>query len=305
VPDVRVGAGTGGETLAVLALLVPLLVVCFFFLGTVSSTTAELAISCGTILLTAILLTIDASWLGTTDLKGRRREGVGTLFVGMLILWVVFYPVMFFRRRHFGRPNLGILALTVAAVFVCGPFVKGYLIEGVLPGGGPPSCTSPAVIRLVDDLIRKAPAGASVRGIRDHRELSYDRATGIRNGQCVVETATGQETVKYMVSWLDARTGNYQVQIRSVWNEDPPLCTSPGVKGMVEKLVKDSFVGVNVQGVEGFQETGFDRPGMTRFGLCTVRTNQGNFRVDFQVQLIDKKTGQFQVQVGRPAQNVP
>src|SRR5262245_42928936 len=91
IPDVRIGSGS--ETLAVLALLLPLLVECVFLVGTFTSHSTELLIGCGTVVATAILLTIDAVLLGTTDLHGNSRPGIGLLFFGMLLLWVVIYPV--------------------------------------------------------------------------------------------------------------------------------------------------------------------------------------------------------------------
>jgi hypothetical protein len=193
----------------VLALLLPLLAYCVVFLGNINSFETEVCLSFGTVFLTALLLAIDAAYLGSIDLQGTPRAGPGVIFAGVLLLWVVCYPVVFFRRRHFGRSNFGLLALLVAVVFVGAPF----FIAGVGQGSGPPSCTSSEVISLVDDMIRKSPMGPSVISIRGHRELNYDQAAKIRTGQCVINTATGPIPVTYRVSWIDGRKRAFQVEI--------------------------------------------------------------------------------------------
>jgi len=296
-PDIRLATGSGGESLAVLALLLPLLVQCFFFFHTFASEWTGLAIGAATVLVTAILLTIDAAMLGSTDIKGRTREGPGMLFLGMVVLWIVFYPVTFFRRRHFGRPNLGWFALVVALVFVGGPFLKGILVEGVFPGGGPPSCTSATIVRMLDDMIRKSPMGHSVTGISDHRELSYDRLSGTRKGLCVVQTTNGPMTITYSVSWVNERSGTYQLQILSGIADEPPSCTDREVVGLVERLIRDSPLGNEVRAIEGFRETRYDRAAKARFGQCTVRTNRGDLTVSFKVHVVDQNTGQFEVRL--------
>src|SRR5262249_2534208 len=150
------------------------------------STAVELGLVIGTIVITAILLAIDAAAMGKIDLEGKPREGAVAVLVGVLLLWIVFYPASFFRRRHFGRPNLGILALVVVVIFAGGPVVGKLLDLGILPGGAPPSCTSPEVIRLLDETLRKSLAGPSIKSIHGHKEVQYDRANGLRKGQCLV-----------------------------------------------------------------------------------------------------------------------
>src|SRR5262249_40850660 len=150
-------------------------------------------------------------------------------------------------------------------------------------------CSSSTVVRMVDDLIRKGPVGPSVESIRDHRELSYDPATGTRTGECVVETATGSICVTYAVAWLDSRAGHFQVQIVSLRGEDPPSCTDPEVATLVEQLIKNGPLGPGVLTVDEYRETSYDRPAGTRYGQCMVRTTRGAFRIAFKVQWLDQK----------------
>jgi hypothetical protein len=282
----------------VLALLVPLAVESVFFFGTLGSQALEVAVGWATVLLTAVLLAIDAACLGTTDLRGQERAGPGRLFLGMLLLWIAFYPAVYFRRRHFGRPNFGVLALLVAVFFLGAPFLRAFLVEGVLPGGGPPSCTSPAVVQMVNDMIRKNAAGMQVRTIRGHQEVRYDRASRTRTGNCVVETATGPVTVSYRVTLMDARAGTYEVEILSGWAEDPPLCTSLEVMNMVQGIIKSGPMGAQVRSVDGYHEVRSDPQTRTRYGECTVQTNRGNIAVRFRVEWVDRNRQQFQVVVG-------
>src|SRR5262249_29015300 len=133
--------GGSGETLAVLALLLPLLAQGLALACRFDSRGIEVAVGWGTVGFTALVLAVGAAVLGSIDLQGTRRAGPGALFLGMILFWIVFYPLVFFRRRHFGRPNLGPWAILVAVFFVAVPFVQEFMLFGVV-GGGPPACTS-------------------------------------------------------------------------------------------------------------------------------------------------------------------
>jgi hypothetical protein len=228
-PDIKIKAGTHYESLAVMALLVPLIVQWLLLLGNLDSITANMALGWGGLFITAILLTIDAYCLGVVDLQGRHRGGIVALFLGLVLLWVVFYPLAFFRRRHFCRPKLGPLAILVAAFFVVAPFAKEVTHAPPLGHGrvdrfpleeGPPACAAPDVKLLVEDLIRKSPLGPSVKLIGGFREVKHDRAAQIRKGRCVVDTAREAITVTYEVSWIDRNKGAFSVRTLPA-GEDP------------------------------------------------------------------------------------
>ena len=197
----RLGLGLVG-----IALILPVLsgvLLCF-----VTSFPFALSISAATVIATAALVAIDASRLGKVDLKGRQRESASLLFVGMCLLWIVVYPVAFFRRSAFSSPNLGFVALIVAAFFLGGPFVASMVLPARLP-----SCSSTEVVKVLEEVIRSTPIGATAKSIDGHRELSYDRSANVRHGECVAHTESGDLPVKFIVEWQDRAKGLFQVQI--------------------------------------------------------------------------------------------
>ena len=83
----------------------------------------------------------------------------------------------------------------------------------VAPTAHLPSCTSPEVVQLLEQVIRGTPVGASAKSIDGHQELSYDRDAGVRHGQCVVHTDGDDVNVKYLVEWLDRDKGHFLLRI--------------------------------------------------------------------------------------------
>ena len=100
-PEQKIRRSDHGETLAVLALLLPLVAQGLALASPLDSLGFQTALGLGTVFVTALVLAVDAAFLGTRDLQGRQRSNPGALFFGMFCLWIVFYPVAFFRRRHF------------------------------------------------------------------------------------------------------------------------------------------------------------------------------------------------------------
>jgi hypothetical protein len=297
LPNLKIKASGPGESLPVLALLLPLVALCIVLVGNFESFGVNFAIGGVMVVLTAILLAIDAAYLGTTDLKGKSQSGPGSLFAGIVLLWIVGYPYAYFRRRSFGKPNLGPLAVLVAVIYLGGPFVKEFLLDGFLLGDGPPSCTRPEVVRLVDDTIRKSVLGPSVKSISGHREISYQAETKTRKGECVVETLTGRQTMSFTVKWLDADKRMFQVQIGDLLTDDPPLCTSPEVVALLGNLIRGSPTGFQVTNVGGHEETSYDRVAKIRYGRCSVSTTTGQISVAYKVTWLNRQLGQFQVQI--------
>jgi hypothetical protein len=202
-PPVKPRLGLGLVGLALIMPVLSAILLCF-----VTSFPIALGISAATVIATAALVSIDASRLGQVDLKGRKRESAGLLFVGMCLLWIVVYPVAFFRRNAFGSPNLSFVALFVAAFFIGAPFLASMVIPVRLP-----SCTSAEVKQVLEQIIRSTPVGATTRSIESHRELSYDRNANVRHGECVAHTDSGDIPVKFIVEWQDREKGLFQVQI--------------------------------------------------------------------------------------------
>jgi hypothetical protein len=293
-PEMKIRRGGGGETLAVLALLLPLLaqglVLAF------NSWAIAVAVSWATIIVTALILAVDAALLGPTDLQGNPRAGPVALFVGMVLLWIVCYPVVFFRRRHFGRPNLGILAILVAVFFVAAPFVQDFVRFGVV-AGGPPTCNSREIVAMVDDMIRKSPIGPSVLSISGHREVRYDAASQIRTGQCQVKTQTETIPVTFSVKLLNRTTGVFQVEVEPVIPEDPPSCTDPEVIAILERIIREGPNGPRLKSIARHQEIRYDRETKTRHGRCQATLQGWTGNVAYRVYWLNRKTGQFQVEI--------
>jgi hypothetical protein len=210
--DVKIRRSDHGETLAVFALLLPLIAQGLILACRFNSSGLEVALSLGTVAVTALVLAVDAAMLGTTDMRGVQRSSPVALFFGMILLWIVCYPVVFFRRRYFGRPNLGPLAILVAVFFVAAPFIQQFLAFGTL-NDGPPTCTSREVTDMVGDMIRESPIGPSVQSISGHREISYDAVSQTRKGQCLVKTRTETITANYTVKMLSRTAGTFQVEV--------------------------------------------------------------------------------------------
>jgi hypothetical protein len=288
-PDVKLRRGGSGETLAVLALLVPLLAQGFALACGFESSAIGMALGVGTVVITALVLALDAALLGNIDLQGTRRSGPGAVFVGIIVLWIVYYPAAFFRRRHFGQPNLGPLAILVVVFFVGVPVVQQFRAFGVL-GTAVPTCTCREVTGMVDDMIRKSPIGPSVESISGHREISYDKVNQTRKGQCLVKTQKETITAAYSVKLLNRAAGTFQVDVEPINFADPAAsCTSPEVKEMVEDMIRQSPKGQQMQSVGQYRETHCDPATKTRTGECQVKTATGEFAVTYQVKPINDK----------------
>jgi hypothetical protein len=296
LPDITIRRSDHGETLAVLALLLPLAAQGLALACHFDSLDIGIALGYGTVIVTALLLAVDAGFLGTFDLQGTRRCTPGALFFGILLFWIICYPVAFFRRRHFGRPNLGPFAVLVAGFFLGAPYLHNFTRFGV-SGNEVPTCASREVIRMVDDLIRKSDMGPSVQSISGHREISYDRVRQTRKGQCLLKTPTETITVRYSVKMLNAENGTFEVDIEPIFPADPPSCTDAEVIGMVERIIREGPSGHLLKSVAGHEEIRYDREKKIRHGRCRVTLQDWKGDVRYKVYWADAKTGQFQVEI--------
>jgi len=276
-----------GVGLVAAALVLPVLAGTILFF--VTSFAIALGISAATVIASAALVAMDARRLGNVDLTGRVRESAGLLFVGMILLWIVVYPLAFFRRRHFGGPNLAIPAVIVAAFFALGPLLYSALVPPGLP-----SCTSPEVVQLLDQVIRGTPEGASAKNIDGHHQLSYDRDAEVRHGQCVIHTDGRDIDVKYLVEWADRDKGQFAVRIPPA---DLPSCASPEVVQLLERLIRRTSAGASTKVIDGHQELSYDRDADVRHGQCVVHTDGGDIDVKYPVEWLDRDQGQFAVRI--------
>ena len=258
----------------------------------VTSFAVALGIGAATVVVTAVLVAIDASRLGKIDLKGRQRESAGLLFAGMCLLWIVVYPLAFFRRSAFGSPNLGFVALFVAAFFAAGPYVASMVIPARLP-----SCTSAEVVRVLEQVIRSTPVGATTKSIDGHRELRYDRSAKVRHGECIAHTDSGDIPVKFIVEWQDREKALFQVRLSE---PELPSCTSAEVVRVLEQVIRSTPVGATTKSIDGHRELRYDRSANVRHGECIAHTDSGDIPVKFIVEWQDREKALFQVRLSEP-----
>ncbi len=81
-----------------------------------------------------------------------------------------------------------------------------------IPPAHLPSCTGPEVAELLEQVIRSTLVGAKLKSIDGHREISYDLAAGVRNGECLARTDAGEIPIKFIVEWQDRDKGLFQVR---------------------------------------------------------------------------------------------
>lgn len=275
-----------GFGLAAAALILPVLAgIVLLFLRSFG---VALAISAATVLVTAILLSIDAYRLDKVEPPKQKRESAGLLFLGMILLWIVFYPYAFFRRKRFGGPNLVIPAVFVALFFFLGPLAQTLLVPPGLP-----SCTSQEVVQLLDQVIRQTPLGAQARSIDGHREISYDHVTDRRKGQCVVRTDGSDVVVEFVVTWRDRSKRLFEV--RTVANL--PSCTSQEVVRLLEKIIRGAQVGAQAKSIDGHREVSYDPEADRRQGECVLHKDGSDIVLKFVVRWINREKGEFAVEV--------
>ncbi len=286
-PPAMPRSGLGLVSVALILPIISGVMLCF-----VASFPVALGISTAMVFTTAALVAIDASRLGKVDLKGRKRESAGLLFVGMLALWIVVYPLAFFRRSAFIAPNLGFVALLVAVFYVAAPFVASMLIPVRLP-----SCSSTEVVQLLEQVIRSTPVGAATKSIDGHRELSYDSTGNVRHGECVAHTDSGDIPVKFIVEWQDQKKGLFQVRLPE---PELPSCNSREVVQLLEQVIRSTPVGAATKSIDGHRELSYDSTGNVRHGECVAHTDSGDMSVKFIVEWQDQKKGLFQVRLPEP-----
>ena len=120
---------TNSELLGIFLLCIPLAsaVLIQFWVGSMNLLqgpgSSLSAIGIGTILLTAILIAVEANQLGVgtdndVDAKGTKRSGPVAWFVFAIFLWIAAYPAYLYNRSRYGAKNLVVGAILVTLVFV-------------------------------------------------------------------------------------------------------------------------------------------------------------------------------------------
>ena len=282
-PVARAGIG-----LAIAALVLPVVAAIVLFF--VKSFWPALALSAATVIVTSILLAIDAHRLAGSDPTKQRGESPGLLLLGMLALWIVFYPFAFFRRKRFGGPNLVIPSILVALFFFLGPLAQSLYVPAGLP-----DCSSPEVMQALAQAMKQVPLGSPVKSIGGHHELTYDRKADRRAGECVVHTATGDVVVEYTVAWGDRAKGEFEVRTVPIL----PACTSPDVAKVVENIVRGTKAGARLKSIDGYREISYDRANERRKGECALHLEDADVPAKFEIRWRDRSTGEFLVELAR------
>jgi len=159
------------DTLGVIILLIPAIVTAVMLFGIFGmlplSTTVFGFLVIGTILLTAILIAIEASQLGMgSRINGKATTGPIAWFFGSLLLWVIVYPAYLFSRSRYGVRNYLLGGIFVALAFTATPLLLSGA-GGALGISGSTSLDTPELKRQVESSIRatwsKKPELASAR----------------------------------------------------------------------------------------------------------------------------------------------
>jgi hypothetical protein len=164
------------------------------------------------VVVTSILIYIDAKRLGRVDRHGVERTSPGGLLIGGVLLWIVFYPLAFFQRRHFCGPNLGPPSLLVAALFLFLPIGVALMVPKDLP-----ACDSPEVTQMLLQIVGDSPdfkqGTKHLRHIDGHRETRFDAEKQIRTGACTLRTDTESVPLTFTVTWQDRDKAMFFVKI--------------------------------------------------------------------------------------------
>lgn len=283
-PGKQIGSG-----LAIAALILPVVAGSALFF--VTSPVPSLLLSGGTVVTTAILLTIDAYRRRRTDRFGRQLDSPGLLFLAMLLLWIVAYPLAYFGRQRYGDPKLGIPSIAVAIYFAIGPLAYSFVQPLEVP-----LCTDPMVIDIVEQSLRSAPAGDTIRSIDSHREIRYDNDQQIRYGTCVVHSDDGTIELGYRVEWQNRDTGQFVVTC------DPlplalPVADSQEVVELLARVVADSDIGVSVESIKDHRQIRYDSSEEVRYCECVVETAEGPRDIRYIVEWLDRESAYFGVRI--------
>ncbi len=284
-PAEPTSASKPSHLLAIGALIVPLLGACAILWA---ETTAQgFAISAVTVVLSSLLVYVDARQLSDYAANGKKQTAPIVMLIASLILWIAFFPWSFVRRSRITGPNLSLVAVLVAAIFAGGPLLYYYLVPPGLP-----RCDSSEVKQVIQQLVRQSPQAASISSIDGHQQLSYDATRQQRIGQCMLHTQLGNEPLKFIVEWQDQEHTRFQV--RTI--VELPTCTSPEAKQVLEQVIRQSELGQGLQSIEDHQELSYDAQKEERAGTCTLNTAKGKVKIKYLINWQDKNKGMFQVQ---------
>ena len=287
------------NTLVWIALAVPVLAAvgeCF-----VESLWLAMALSFAAVVVTSILIYIDALRLGSRDSHGVERTSPGMLLFGGVLLWIVCYPMAFFRRRHYGGPNLGWVSLLVAAIFAGLPMGLSLVIPRALP-----ACDSSEVKQLLVQIVGDSPSFKQRRAVHPqidgHHEIGFDSEKQIRTGKCTLHDNDTDIPLTYTITWQDRGKALFYVKVQ---NEGAlPACDSSEVKEVLMRIVVDlprfKQRPARHPQIDGHREIRFDSENQIRTGNCILHTDDGDIPLTYTVTWQDGNKTMFYVKVQEP-----
>jgi len=123
------------ETLGIIALCVPIgsaLLECFWVpeIALVQDPFATATLlTCLTVLITALLVAIEAQRAGFGKDPKAKEGGPIEWFLKTVLLWIVFFPSYFYQRKRHGLKNRLAVAIVAVVIFLGAMAYESYLIE--------------------------------------------------------------------------------------------------------------------------------------------------------------------------------
>lgn len=250
-----------------------------------SSENAAWVLSGGTVLATALLLTMDVFLVARC-----RRQRTADLqplvtFLSVLLFWIMGYPMTFFRRRAYAGPDLAWASLGSAALFVAGPAVVLLLQSPELPTGNSPAVLS-LMQQLIQDALQRRVIGQISLAVDDNRS---DTQVG---GHCIVSVDGTPVKIAYRIEWQDRDARQFSLKLTLL-----PSCASARTISLAEMLIRQSLQDIGVQRVYGFRDINFEPLAEERLGECVAETEAGEITLHYRVEWLDRDTGEIQVSV--------
>ena len=194
------------------------------------------------------------------------------------------------RARKTRRCGLDCRKMGLVSMFtVLGPFVHAYLVSLTLR-----SCSNPAVVKLLNELIHKTAVGSNAISIDGYREVGYDLTAKHREGECLVHCEEADFKVTFFVEWQNQVDHRFVVRTQRL---DVLLCTNPEVTRLVEKIIRGTAAGRKVTSIDGYQEISYDRKANVRKGRCVLHGKGEVCDLFYAVEWRDQKNGRFQVRL--------
>ena len=96
---------------------------------------------------------------------------------------------------------------------------------------------------------------------------------------------------------INPKNGTFQVDVDPIIPEDPPFCTDRDVIAHLERVIREGPNGHLLKSVADHEEVRYDRENKSRHGRCRVTMQGWTGNVAYKVYWVDRKTGQFQVEI--------